>query len=339
MKIVHLSPELIPQWEEFNQKVYPLRKKHKKLLEIKIINHPYISHDSSWPVLIAITGNNQFVGQIALIPTRGYLYGEKINAYFGNDLYVEETVRSTGAGAILLMKAMQQYQPYFAIGVSEVAYKLSLALKARYLGGLVKYLWVNYSPGSFLNTVAFRKRYHFKTNYPNVIQVNKQKIFRIKNIENLKEELDNYFHDIPLFFSREKKFLQWRFGSLAQHYGIYSLNKGRGYFVVRYSMWKNLPALFLIDYRLPINEQALWNTMMNGVKRIAKNMRLAVVLTKSSHRTIDEIFEKSGFKRIGKEDVILGYGNFKIDDHVVKKRQFVLATWADSDGEINLLNL
>ena len=76
-----------------------------------------------------------------------------------------------------------------------------------------------------------------------------------------------------------------------------------------------------------------FESVMVAFRKIASTLKIGVLIVGSSMSKVDDICEKYKMRAIGRHRPIIGFTNC-YNKEKIEKRDFVLLTLADSDGDI-----
>ena len=207
MKILKLSSDQFNIFLDFNKRIFPQRRNIEEYFQYFYIDNPLISDNN--PVGYLAWHENEIIGQFLLTPVSWRYREQTGTGYYGCDYYVDKAHSNSGAGAFLALKAVKGHRPYFTIGASEEAEKITLSLKTRYIGDLIKYIRFRglFAPAKALLFKALKKDNPLPGEYefPESIRT-KETIFN-RVLEPFKAgPIASPF----LEFSRDPSFMEWR---------------------------------------------------------------------------------------------------------------------------------
>ena len=159
-------------------------------------------------------------------------------------------------------------------------------------------------------------------------------------VSNLNDFVD-YSWDNIIGFSRDSDFLKWRFFNDYRKYFCYAsttnsmADKKMIYFVIRIGTWNGMKLLFLVDYKLPPGSIFEWKAILKLTKKIAKLNKCDAVVTVCSHHFFEKEVKKNFFIKMGKENLVITNLSLGLSDEIIKKRESIYATMADSDQEFS----
>ena len=196
----------------FNKKLFPKRNMIRESISYRFIKNPFAKGLDS----IICVDDGKIVGQFLLMPCQFKFKNEIHKSYWGMDYITSIETRRTAVGSILCMKAIKE-KIHFGVGLSPISLKIHKALKEKDIGAVNKYLKINFS----LNVLKsiFYKKNNF---YPPKISFNDKNFFLVKDPGEIKSS-DGYWGKNELEFSRNEKFLKWRFFYYEDKYILYRL--------------------------------------------------------------------------------------------------------------------
>jgi hypothetical protein len=338
MKICPLADDKFGEFIKFNQQMNPTQNDFEAHFQWQILDNPLLKDRSELPILVAYNGNDEIVGQHPHNPFEYEYQGKRSTGYFGFDYFVAEKCRKMGIGSALAKQAIADFHPHFGVGVSEKSKNILLSLGNRIIGNLFIYIWfsnvtvpIRYALKSIRKDRSIEAK-NDSDNYqfPDRVGVDG---FSFKKIVNLKASHEHRWSDEILQFSRSVAFLGWRFFKNIDKYAFYLLEEKSPatYFVARTISIKGLKLLAIVDYRIPDQDKDRFNAILKASKHIAKKNGHDGVFTMSSHSFFDKKLARNMFFRIGRPIIILTNADIKISPMRIKKRQFVMATMAESD--------
>jgi hypothetical protein len=153
-----------------------------------------------------------------------------------------------------------------------------------------------------------------------------------------KDAVPDYAHpfnsDIAEFV-RDRKFLTWRFFEVPHRYAMYKHQSSNDYFVARIIKRKGIAMLALVDYRCRFTQAEHFENVLVATQKLAQKMCCGFIITSSTLLATDEVLEKSSFRKIMKDKIMVSTAVKKEHSSQVNERRYVLVTLADSDGEIS----
>lgn len=338
MTILSLDIFRIKEFIDFNQRIYPERKDVEKHFQWQILDNPILENKKK-PYVLLYYEKGKIVGQFLLNPFEWHFLERTYRGYFGINYYVLNEQRGVG-GALLAMKAIRGYTPYFTIGPSEVSKKIHLSLKTRIVGNIHRFVWFRNFFVLLLIAVniVFKNRLQLicrkdkEIRCPSLLSLNRFEFRLVTKLGDLKE----YYWSKTLEFSRSPEFLRWRFfNDFKKYYFYLADNPGKYiYFVIRKYNWRGLIFLAIVDYKVPKGDFSSWRAILKASKILAKKNNCDGVITVSSHQFFDSELKRTGFIKIGRENPILTNAEMDILDKVIQDRNFVYVTMADGDIDL-----
>lgn len=322
IKIDEYGKREICKIEKFNNIIYPNRSKN--WIKYRFYDNPY-SQSSYNHSLIAEDENGNIIGELLQMPTKFFYQKEEYYGFWGMDLFVVDKER-TGTAGVDLSLALSKNT--FSYSHTDLALKIRLKLKDKLVGHINRYVYYNYSNILSILFGYFKPKNKIKSDFPS--NVNYKKYF-FKQIE--KKDLPNDIHtwlNGGLEFTREKKFIEWRFFNNNQ-YAFYELKdcKEYTYFVLRTLVWKGINAMILVDYRCNFNDTKIINAILKSTKIISKKLNRKIILTGCSLAEFEQILKLNKYKLVAKEP-ILAKSNMNFAKNIP-----ILVTYADSDSDFN----
>ncbi len=342
LKIIQLSQYEYDDYIIFNRKIYPERNDIEKRFKFIFIDNPFVKDKEKPDCYIAKSGS-EIIGQVKLLRQAFLLNDDIQDCYFGCDFYVNGINRKGGLGGFLAVKAINEHQPHFAIGTSDIAEKIHLALKEKNIGHLYKFLYFSSIKGIckyfLINRLNFKSK-ESKTEviFPEEIFIEKKKFSKAKVDDNI-----NYsFRSNNLVeFLRNTDFIKWRYFSFKDKYHLYymkgDIDSPAIWFVCRITKWKGLNILVLVDYRACFRNNTDFKRIIKAVKKVAGMNKLDGIFTTSSLKNSDKILSHNAFIKIGSLNILTN-AKINYDEDKINKRDFILATMADSDYDFNFAN-
>ena len=250
MSISHLTSDRFEAYFEFCQRNYPQRRHIPERFRQQVLANPLLPDPAQPHLFLAEDESGAIVGHFGLNPFFFHHQGERKLGYCGFDYFVEEAHRR-GAGALLAMKALSAYRPFFAIGVSAAAEQIYLKLRCRTIGSLRRFLWLR-SPLAWTRVVGDRLcggrwlQPSPSEEWPGSVSAAGASFQRTQDVPS--GWVDAPWPEAELTFARPPEFLRWRFFAPGRvRYGFYA--GSLGWFVIRSFRWRGLHLLALVDYR------------------------------------------------------------------------------------------
>lgn len=259
-----------------------------------------------------------------------YFFEGNTNAdFWAFDLIVDENLRKEGWGLNLMMRAFKQHNTCFCAGSGPFALKIELKLGFHIIGEIRKYVRLVNPLCLF---TAFMRGNIRRESFPNSVVIGSEQFMRVP-LEQMSES-HQPFNPQLLEISRTKDFLLWRYGQL-HDYVIFKSHESDDYFVLRTIVKHGVTALVMVDFRCDVKKEGCYGRIVDATIKIAKELRLPVVIVGSSLTTIDSELERRAFKSVGRPRPIISKDKrFKSYKQAIDERDFCLVTLADSDGEV-----
>lgn len=327
MQIKFLEASEINDLYSFNKLVFSERYEPNKIIDFWFGKN---KNEHSLSVVLK-RGSKEICGQ-SLFSSMNYFYKNcSYKGEWGFDYIVREDKRKDGYGIDIMDFVLKNKEvPIFANGSGPMALKIELKMGYNWLGEIKKYIGI-VNPIYILT--SFSRSSIPLNRFPSTIRV-KDKTFSFTREKNLQDNTKP-FNDNLLEFERDRSFLNWRFYSGLHEYAVYKNDEGNDYFVLRTIVKKHITCMALIDYRCNFSNQDSFKIILKAAKRVTCKLRLSVLIIGSSLKSIDILLEKQYFKAFGRHRPIISSKYFKEEKEIIKNREFVLTTLADSDGEVN----
>jgi hypothetical protein len=343
MKLVKYEPGYYARFIKFNESVYPERGDIKTSFQKRILSNPLLKDKNNPDIILALDDDDEIVGQFLISPVEVMYKNEIKQCYFGSDFIVSEKYKNTGAGALLALRSIRSFKPYFAIGVSEDAKGIHLSCNTKIIGCSYKYLFLRKRISTWLKaikgTISSKGKINKTTNieFPDEI---KCKDYFFKRISELEGFNPKAYNDNIIEFVHSNSFLQWRFFSNPARYAMYIIEGNeQNYFIVRKSFWRGLNLLFIVDYHFANNNEKILCAFLKALKYLAILNNLDGVMTTSSLQIVDNKLKKESFHKIKNPIWVFASSNMVPDANSIDSRNSVFVTPADSDYEFNFDNL
>lgn len=346
LKLKSLTLSQVDLFLDFNRKAYPHRKNIKEHFNWWYLDNPLLKDKDTLSVYLCVDDTERIIGQALFNLSKFHFQGETKQFYFGSDYYVLPGNRGV-AGILLSMKVLKKEIPFIGIGPTNAVGNLYLSYGLRSLGSTRTFVWFR-NPLAILTLIKkalFRNRKDVSmsdlddTSHQLPEQLSSQRIvFNLVN--NLNNFVDYSWHD-TVEFSRDSDFLKWRFFNDYRKYFCYAsttnslADKKMIYFVIRIGTWNGIKLLFLVDYKLPPGSIFEWKAILKLTKKIAKLNKCDAVVTVCSHVFFEKEAKKNCFIQIGKENLVITNLSLGISDEIIKKRESIYTTMADSDQEFS----
>ena len=338
MKLIKLTATHLNDLLEFNKKIFPDRADVRDHFQFLYVDNPLVTDKANPYGLVVLDENKKMIGQFMLTPAEYYYDGRPAKCFFGCDYYVLEQHRHSGAGALLAMKAINGYKPYFTIGASEDAKKISLSLKTRHIGDLYKFIRLKniFTPVKFVLKKFTGQKIHVNpttTKFPVSINANSSLFKLISSLSGWDYQFTNRRY---IEFSRSPDFIRWRFLSRPGTYYFYRLENTNCYFVCRVLSWHGLRLLSIVDYRIDINHGQDLYLILKAAKKVMSETGLDGLMTMSSLSVFDRILKKNRFIKTGRPQPVLTNAAVDMNPEQIENRNILYATMADCDIDLNV---
>lgn len=312
LSIACLSHKRLPDLERFLKLIHPQLDNPGERILWFTFRTPFLRDKQDPPALLALNKEDKIAGQF-MLNNQEWFYGGVVNqGFFGYDFFIKESYRKSGIGALLLIRAVRQYNPFFGVGLTGPAEKLYEAAKVKEIGRLKKFLWIN-EPFSSLRHILcsfFKPNYRMfgancNTEFP-AGAYSGSLVFKLAQTPVL-EKYAPYYDPAVIEFSRSKEFLRWRYfdSDIKYHFYYCSDYDVPLFFVVRPVLRKGLNLLSLVDYKVPVDDHIAWLSVLEAAKKIAKKMGFDGLVSAGSHVFFNQGFKKRGFLTVGKSAPIV----------------------------------
>lgn len=233
--------------------------------------------------LLVLNEEDRIVGCHLFFFTKAMIYGKESPVYWGHDTFVDEEYR--GDVGMMLMLEVQSI-PHFGMGLSDVNAKIQRVLKSTFFKELVLYGTVNsFFICSFVRLVMKKKSSCFTCFvHPGQLKMGKWYFDEIKDATVLNIPNRGYWckGHMDIDFIRDYDYLSTRFFHSFNTYYFYHLLTRESfdscYFVVRPIIYKNMPALSIVDFRYDPEHPEQYSLILKAVDRIAKLNKIGLVL-------------------------------------------------------------
>lgn len=327
----------IPALIEYGKQTYPNRNRVEESILYRFVKNPFWDKPYE-EILIAENDENTVVGQYLIMPSEFKDGGKVCLSYWGMDYFVDEKYRSSQAGTVLAMKAVQ-LKCHFAIGLTPISLKIHSALKEKVVGQMYKYFRINNYFIALYQYFSNKQRNINSYIFPDKIVVQGSTFIKIEDPEKVIDG-DGYLNDHILEFSRDLKFLRWRFYNYKNKYIVYKcLSKANAeekdsFFVLRPMIWKKMNCLLLVDYRFWIKDLNMFSKILSATKYISKELKIPVTVTGCTLPSLFHELKKNKFLKFGtKMDIVTNFEPVCKDINADADRIYV--TYADSDCDFN----
>ncbi len=338
MKICQLTEERLAAFFEFNTKINPDQPRIGERLQWQIFENPRLADARQPTVLLAINEHDRLIGQHLHNPMEYWWAGEMQHGFFGYDFFVDPACRGQGVGKALAKAGDRQFFPHWGLGVSERSKQILLSLNNRVVGELFIYVWLRnvLSPLHLASHALFnsdrrlKQRVQRPVSLPRELMVRGQRFALVDRLPQLAGE--PWPADV-LRFSRSSDFLEWRFFYPKFRYAVYLLDEqqAKTYFVVRMIWARGLYLLALVDYGVPFADGDRFRSVVRAAKLLARIVRADGIFTMSSHQFFDAGFASERFFRRRQPIDILTNAPLSVAPQKIARREFIVATMADSD--------
>ncbi len=321
MEIRRLTEKDIPELYRFGKVMFPSRSSFYH----KIIDFMQKDRMGGYTGGMGLFDGDELCGQILYSATTLWYNGTKYPTGWNYDLIIREDLRKDAWGIDLLMKSWKEFPLACATGSGPNAEKINLKLGSKHLGQIRKYIGLS-SKWRIIQNLIFPLG-----TYPE--SINGFKL--IHTFENFKAR--DYFNNNLIEPGRDPNYIKWRFFTPNfKDYKVYQDDEG-DFFVIRVIKIKGFSILSLLDFRCTLDRAKSFDRIFKSVKNIANHIRVPFILCGSSHKDVDQVLEKDGFKSMGRPRPVLTTGRNKVrpDAERVNNRNYILITLADSDGEIS----
>lgn len=327
MEAKTLTKADLQQLQEYNKKIYP-----DKVIPAKNYLNFWLNRNERAleQCLILREVDGSIHGQV-LASEMSYFYKqERIDTVWLFDLIVDEELRQDSWGVDLLLACMDKHPRSCSTGSGPAALPIHLKMGNKILGEIRKYVGLA-NPLCML-TSPFRGNIKAEK-FPSYVEVNR-KTFRKLSCEEM-PNLTKPFNDTLFEIARDKEFLQWRFFNDLHSYAFYKDEHSDDYFVVRTTILKHITVMLLVDYRCNMSDAISFETIYQAAKRVMSRLQIGMMIVGSSLKVVDNVLENHGFRSVGRPRPVIGFVKVKDRKADVESRNFLLSTFADSDGETN----
>jgi hypothetical protein len=332
MKIKKIEKTDIPTLIEFNHRMYPKRDKIQESVIFQFFMSPLANKYSE--NLIAVNEKDEIIGQILMMPNKFRYREDEGVAFWAVDFIVIPEQRGSLAG-ILLPKQAVKLKHHFGVGVADTALAIHKRFGEEVVGYFSKFIKLT-GLFSFLKFLFPPENKSLFFTFPDEVTVKDSRFIRVQDAREIISD-KGFWNNQVLEFARDIEFLQWRYFHLQNKYFIYKLvlisgkkvlDSPTSYFVVRPIIWKKVPCLLLVDYRVSHHEY--FTLILKAVTRLARNIRLPAVITGCSLPSLIKIMARNYFfKFSGKSVIVTNYKNFIRDNS--HDNDNILVTFGDSD--------
>lgn len=328
MEINHLQENDIPQLYEFYKLIHP----DNTAEEIKAyVDHWLAKVPNAMEYVGIQKEGDEVVGQNFFTPMSYCYRGEKVDSFWGFDLYVKEQYRKENYGVYLLLYNKKKYKNDFATGSGPDAMALIGKLGGIQIGEIHKYVGAVNPLG--LATSVFRGIVS-PTRFPKEVKVEGHVFRRIT--ENELPDIATPYNNGLLEINHDVDFLKWKFFHSYREYAFYLDSQTNNYIVLRTIIKKHVTMLMVADYRCDATTDSQIEMLYQVATKVARRIGVAFLFCGSSLVAVDKVFERHHCKAIGRHRPVITYvKECKSPEHKeeIEQRNFVLVTLSDSDGE------
>ena len=342
MFIDYLTTDRYSEFFRFNQSAYPGRKNIEAGFQLQVIDNPWLYDKGNPNVLIALSKEDEIIGQIILNPFEFHYGEERRRGFVGFDYFVAENYRKFGVGSLLARKVVEAHNPKFSIGATDSGAKIWVGLGGKIVGSLDYFVWLrNPLVGLYVlldkllkDTWIYGSRRIYEENLPKTLEDDHMTFLLCDSLPG--NWSDYAWNSETLRFARSGEFLTWRFFGGKRKYYFYVLKNSNPmiYFVGRTMSRKGMKLFVLVDYSVPFGDRSGFEAIVRAGKKLAKLGKYDGILTLSSHRFFDGILRKNFFMQIRwMPHHILMNAGFQFSDEQIAKRDCVYTTFVDYDKE------
>lgn len=246
------------------------------------------------------------------------------------DLIVDEELRKDGWGVDILLSCIEKHPHSCSTGSGPTALPIHLKMGNKVLGEIRKY--VGMAKPQYMLSSAFRGNIK-ADRFPSSVSVKGRTYHKLS-----REEMPNLirpFNDNLFEIGRDKEFLQWRYFNDLHSYAFYKDEQSDDYFVVRTTILKHITIMLLVDYRCDMRNGNSFENIYQATKRVMSKLHIGLMIVGSSLKVVDDVLEHHCFKSVGRPRPVIGFVKVKDRKADIEARNFLLCTFADSDGETN----
>lgn len=321
-----MQPDLI-RLQAYNRKIYPGKViSHEQYLDFWFGRNEHALDQC----LILQDEDGSIHGQILASEMSYYYKQERTDTVWLFDLIVDEELRKDGWGVDLLLACMDKHPRSCSTGSGPTALPIHLKMGNKMLGEIRKYVGIINPLGMF--TSIFRGNIKAEK-FPPYVMVD-GKTFRKLTREEM-PEMSKPYNDDLFEIARDKDFLQWRYFNDLHPYAFYKDEQSDDYFVVRTTVQKHITVMLLVDYRCNMSNSTAFETIYHAVKKVMNKMHVGMLIAGSSLKVVDDVLESYRCRSVGRPRPVIGFVKVKDRKADIEARQFLLTTFADSDGETN----
>ena len=317
----------LQQLQDYNTKIYP-----DKVIPAKDYLDFWLNRNERAldQCLILREVDGSIHGQV-LASEMSYFYKQdRIDTVWLFDLIVDEELRQGGWGIDVLLACMDKHPRSCSTGSGPTALPIHLKMGNKMLGEIRKY--VGLANPLCMITSPFRGNIRTEK-FPSSVTTN-GKTFRKLSREEM-PDLTKPYNDNHFEIARDKEFLQWRYFNDLHSYAFYKDEQSDDYFVVRTTIQKHITVMLLVDYRCNMSDDDSFETIYQAAKLVMGKLHIGIMIVGSSLKVVDNVLENHGFKSVGRPRPVIGFVKVKDRKADIEARNFLLSTFADSDGETN----
>jgi len=326
MKIRRATQEDIKELYEFNHRMYPNRENYKEIIDFWLSKSPNEIEN----IIVIVDDDGKIRGQQFFSSMSFYKNGTETHSVWAFDLIVDEELQAGSHGFSLMWKCKKEHPNCMSSGSNEISLPINLKIGNKYLGDLKKYVGIS-NPFYFF-TSLFRGDVR-RENYPEIVKVSNSVYKKVGNPRDIPDYTNSFSPEL-LEISRKRDFLLWRFFTNLHVYVFYKNEENNDYFVVRTIVKHHVTALVLVDYRCSFKDKESFHSIMKAFIRIAKSLKIFIIITGSSLMEVDKVCESFHLKSVGRDRPILGMIDCEETEKWREARKNVLLTLTDSDGDI-----
>lgn len=313
--------------QDYNTKIYP-----DKVIPAKDYLDFWLNRNEQAldQCLILQEQDGSVHGQILASEMSYYYKQDRTDTVWLFDLIVDEELRQGGWGIDILLACMDKHPRSCSTGSGPTALPIHLKMGNKMLGEIRKYVGLA-NPLCML-TSPFRGNIKAEK-FPSSVTVN-GKTYRKLSREEM-PILTKPYNDNLFEIARDQEFLQWRYYNDLHSYAFYKDEQSDDYFVVRTTIQKHITVMLLIDYRCNMSNSKAFEAIYKATKKVMSKLHIGMLIVGSSLNVVDEVLENHGFKSVGRPRPVIGFVKVKDRKADIEARNFLLTTFADSDGETN----
>lgn len=335
--ITELDSKNYSYFVDFNRSVYPHRRQIENSLKYRMSQNPYA--DDEFDNVILTKEDDIIIGQAIKMPSV-FIYKNIVQAsYWTMDYFVDPESRNSLAGLSIALEAVK-LKNHFAIGLTPESLAIHTALKEKMIGYMYKFYRIENYFKAFFQYFSIKKKKQINAGAaPDEIKVKDSVFLRVTDPKDIVSGEGFYNKDI-LEFTREEKFLRWRFFHHHDKYLVYRIKNGdnetllTNYFVVRPMIWKKMRALLLVDYRFPVTDPEIFSLILSALKKLSGSINASVTVTGCTLPGLFPVLNMAGFRSFGnKMSIVTNFKNIFNANNNEQDELFI--TYADSDCDFN----